>query len=105
MEILATFFKVWKHLSVGGFHSVMSFLGCIGHSMQGSGFAEILETVYASNAVVHMLNGKAVARTLRGHFLVENALYAFLASNVAYLIFSCQLKTKKQNFLMTPMRC
>ena len=50
--------------------------------MQGSGFAEILETVYASSAVVHMLNGKAVARALRGHFLVDNVLNALLSSNV-----------------------
>ena len=76
----------------------MSFLECIGHLMQGPGLAELLETVYASNAVVHMLNDKAVARALRGHFLVENVLQM-------YLVFSCQLKTKKQNFPMTPMNC
>lgn len=70
----------------------MSFLGCIGHLMQGSGLAELLETVYASNAVIHMLNGKAVTRALRGHFLVENALYALLASGV----FGIQLPTKDQ---------
>ena len=70
----------------------MSFLGCIGHLMQGSGLAELLETVYASNAVVHMLNDKAVARALRGHFLVELALCALLASNV----FGIQLPTEDQ---------
>ena len=43
-------------------------------------------------AVVHMLNGKAVARALRGHFLVENALYALLASSV----FGIQLPTEDQ---------
>ena len=42
----------------------MSFLGCIGHLMQGSGLTELLETEYASNAVVHMLNGKEVASQL-----------------------------------------
>ena len=47
--------------------------------MQGSGLAELLETVYASNAVVHVLNGKVVAKALREHFLVENALYALPA--------------------------
>ena len=47
--------------------------------MQGPGLAELLKTVYASNAVVHMLNDKAVTRALRGYFLIENALYALLA--------------------------
>ena len=65
----------------------MSFLGCIGHLMEGPGLAELLETVYASNAVVHMLNDKAVTRALRGYFLVENAL-----SNV----FGIQLPTEDQ---------
>ena len=69
-------------LRLGGFHTEMSFLGCIGHLMQGSGLAELLETVYASNAVGHMLNGKAVARALRGHFLVDNALHALLVANI-----------------------
>ena len=40
-----------------------------------------------------MLNGKAVARALRGHFLVENALYALLASNV----FGIQLPMEDQD--------
>ena len=70
----------------------MSFLGCIGHLMHGFGLAELLETVYASKAVVHMLNGKSIARALWGHFLVENALYALLASNV----FDIQLSIEDQ---------
>ena len=53
--------------------------------MQGPRLAKFLEIVYASNAVVHMLNDKAVARALREHFLVENAL-----SNV----FGIQLPTE-----------
>ena len=55
-------------LRLGGFHTELSFLGSIGHLMQGSGLVELLETVYASNAVVLMLNGKVVARGFRGHF-------------------------------------
>ena len=70
----------------------MSFLGCICHLMQGSVFAELLETAYASNAVVHMLNDNAVTRALRGHFLVENAIYALLTPNV----FGIQLSTADQ---------
>ena len=40
-------------LRLGGFHTEMSFLGCIGHLMASSGLQELLEMIYASNAVVH----------------------------------------------------
>jgi hypothetical protein len=56
----------------------MSFLGTIGHVMGGSGLNDLLETVYSPNAVVHMLTGKAVARAVRGQFLVDTALQTIL---------------------------
>ena len=59
---------------LGGFHTVMSFMGSIGSLMKGSGLEEALETAYGPNAVIHMISGKAVSRLLRGHFLVEAAL-------------------------------
>jgi hypothetical protein len=65
-------------LRLGGFHTQMSFLGCIGHLMAESGLQEILELVYAKNAVVHMMSGKAIARAIRGHCLVDAALKALL---------------------------
>ena len=34
-------------LRLGGFHTDMSFLGCIGSLMAGSGLKEILEMIYA----------------------------------------------------------
>ena len=68
-------------LRLGGFHIQMSFLGCIGHLMAGSGLQELLELVYAKNAVIHMLSGKAVSRAIRGYFLVDGALNTMLASN------------------------
>lgn len=68
-------------LRLGGFHTIMSFLGSIGHLMAGAGLQEVLETLYASQAVNHMLSGKAVERALRGHLLVEKALYALIISN------------------------
>jgi len=61
-------------LNLGGFHSVMSFLGCMGHVMEASGLKEVLELIYAENAVTQMLSGKAYARAIRGHFLVDTAL-------------------------------
>jgi len=65
-------------LRLGGFHTQMSYLGCIGYLMAGSGLSEALETVYASNAVSHMMSGKAVQRAIRGHILIENALTILL---------------------------
>jgi hypothetical protein len=59
---------------LGGFHSLMSFLGSVGKLMSGSGLEDMLGTVYGENTVVHMLSGKAFARALRGHFLVDAAL-------------------------------
>ena len=58
----------------------MNFLGSIGNLMAGSGLQEVLQVVYASNTVNHMLSGKAVSRALRGHLLVDAALHTiFLA--------------------------
>ena len=68
-------------LRLGGFHTEMSFLGCIGHLMAGSGLREVLETVYSPNAVVHMLTGKAVSRAVRGHFMVDTALHTLILSS------------------------
>ena len=49
--------------------------------MSGSGIEELLECVYVSNAVGHMLSGKAVQRAFRGHSHVENALNAILTDD------------------------
>ena len=56
---------------LGGFHIEMSYLGCIGHLMSGSGLRNVLELVYADNAVGHMLSGKAVARAVRGRIFTK----------------------------------
>jgi len=51
-------------LCLGGFHTQMSLLSTIGGLMAGSGLRELLELIYAHNAVEHMLNGKAVSRAV-----------------------------------------
>ncbi|XP_065672431.1 uncharacterized protein LOC136090184 [Hydra vulgaris] len=56
----------------------MSFVGSIGMVMEGSGLNRLLELIYASNSVAHIMTGKAVARALRAHFLVESALMSLL---------------------------
>ena len=54
---------------------------------------EFLEKVNASNTVSHILSGKAVARAVRGHFLVGAALHMLLMSN----IFGTKLPKTSQN--------
>ena len=48
--------------------------------MSGSGLQEVLELIFASNGVSHILNGKAVSRALCGNFLVNSAVNTILAS-------------------------
>ena len=67
-------------LRLGNFHTQMSFLGCIGHPMGGTGLQEAFELVYAENVVVHILNGKAYSRAVRAHLLMDAALSAILTS-------------------------
>ena len=67
---------------LGGFHTEMSFLGCIGHLMENAGLEELLGTVYAPNTVSHMLSGKASARAIRDHFLIDDALNAIIVKGV-----------------------
>ena len=57
--------------TLGGFHTMMSFLGSIGSMMKGSGLEEALVTVYGLNAVTHMITGKT---TWCGHFLLQATL-------------------------------
>jgi hypothetical protein len=69
-------------LVLGGFHTEMSFLGAIGSLMDGSGLSEIISQVYAEGSVEQMLSGKAVARAVRAHFLVDSALNAISTSHI-----------------------
>ena len=56
-------------------------LGAIGTIMDGSGLKEMLAQVYAEGSVDQMLSGKAVARAVRGHLLVDSALNKQLRSS------------------------
>ena len=49
---------------LGGFHTLMSFLGSIGAVMERSGLDKLLERIYAMNSVTHIMFGKAVAKPL-----------------------------------------
>lgn len=87
---------------LGGFHTEMSFLGSIGYLMSNSGLDEVMESVYAPAAVVHMLSGKAVVRAVRGHFLVYTALTLLLVSE-AYEISVNILEKNHWSAHITPL--
>ena len=52
----------------------MSFAGSLDFIMDGSGIESVFKTVYGEDAVKHMLGGKAIAKALRPHILLESAL-------------------------------
>ena len=59
---------------LGGFHMLMSYLGCIGYIMGGSGIKEALSTIYAEKTVDMIFTGHAYARAVRAHTLLQLAL-------------------------------
>ncbi|KAJ8043553.1 hypothetical protein HOLleu_10691 [Holothuria leucospilota] len=61
-------------LILGGFHTLMSFLGSIGYIMKGSGLEEAIGTIYGKNTVDHIMTGRAVTKALRAHYLTDAAL-------------------------------
>ena len=67
---------------LGGFHTLMSFLGSVGDMMAGSGIEDLLALVYAENSVSHVMSGKAFARALRAHFLVDSCLNNLLLDEI-----------------------
>ncbi|KAE8745769.1 hypothetical protein FOCC_FOCC007485 [Frankliniella occidentalis] len=67
---------------LGGFHLLMSFLGAMGHFMEGSGIEDLWGTVYGHNTVTHMMSGKEYARVMRAHSLTQEAIGALLLDKV-----------------------
>ena len=70
-------------LMLGSFHTFMNLLGAIGKLMEGTGLKSILEVVYGENAVLHMMTGKSVQRSFRGHLLIEKCLNNLLVSDLS----------------------
>ena len=67
-------------LHLGALHLEMCFLDVIGHLI--AGLKETLEIVYADNAVIHMLSGKAIAWVTCDPFLMDVPLNAWLVPDV-----------------------
>ena len=65
-------------IQLGDFHTLMSFLGSIGAVKEGSGLYKLLESIYGSYSVTHIISVKAVAILLRSHFLVKSVLMGLL---------------------------
>lgn len=63
---------------LGGFHCLISFLGCIGQNIKGSGLEELWETVYARNMIPHMITGRAYVCCVRAHILNFISLYSVI---------------------------
>ena len=86
---------------MGGFHVLMSYLGSVGYVMESSGLSNALETVYGTNAVKHMISGKAYSRAVRGRMLAQNAVMIQLLREIpinhAKVDEICKLFTQTMN--------
>ena len=67
-------------IRLGGFHTLMSTVSSIFHTMQGSGIDEALGQIFGPNAIVHILSGKAISRALRVLYLLSSLLDTFVNS-------------------------
>ena len=65
--------------------------------MDSSGLQEMLKSIYASNAVVHSLSGKAIARAVRAYFIVNAALNALILRRILNAPLPCQPVTPESN--------
>ena len=63
---------------LGGFHTLMNFMGAVGHIMRGSGLESALECIFGRSTVEHIMTGRAYARGVRGHLLIHSALLQIL---------------------------
>ena len=83
-EPSSSILKTFKTLvvSLGSFHARMSYIGCIVYIMPATGLTEVLEQIYESNTVKHILTGHAVARAMRVHSIVDLSIKIMLLMNL-----------------------
>lgn len=72
------FDEVHMVVRLGGFHLLMSYMGCIGQIMAGSGINDILSITYAEGSVEKILSGHSYARAVRAHIILQQALSQLL---------------------------
>ena len=63
---------------LGDFNCLMTFAGNFAASMEGSRLEKLLQQVFGTNTVNHMMSGKAISRALLEHYLMYSALYMIL---------------------------
>ena len=63
---------------LGGFHTLMSYLGAIKKVMKGPRTEKLFNEVYAENMVQHIISSKAISRALWAHLLAESVLISIL---------------------------
>ena len=57
-------------------------MGAVDYIMRGSGLESALEYIFGKNTIDHILTGKANARGVRGHLLVQSALVNILLRSI-----------------------
>jgi len=57
-------------------------MGAVNYIMRGSGLESALEYIFGKNTIDHILTGKANARGVRGHLLVQSALVNILLRSI-----------------------
>ena len=67
-------------LMLGSFHTFRNLFGTIGSLMSSSGVEDILKQIFAEDATVYILTGKAVSCAFRGHLMVDTFLDLLLFS-------------------------
>ena len=67
---------------LGSFHTLVNFIGAIGYIMNGSGLEDMMGLLYGPSTVEYVQSGKAYARAIRGHFIVQDALVQTLLLSV-----------------------
>lgn len=67
-------------IRLGGFHTLLSFLGSIGFVMNNSGLKEVLCTVYGDKTAENISAGCQYSRAIRAHTLVFLAIIKLIFS-------------------------
>ena len=65
-------------LILGGFHTLTSFVGSTGALIKGCHLLECLEMEFGTNTVPKIVDGKAISRAIRAHFLTEGSFMSKL---------------------------
>ena len=81
-------------MKLGPFYQLMNFLECIGAAMNNYGLSDIIETIYGSNTIEHMISGKAISRAIQGHMIVDSFLDGMLLSKAFKMPFLEETETK-----------